>query len=86
MGYKSYTVNTINITESLVWGRDWGLIWGFREAITKMIEITEPSNTFQLEIRNSSLNQPITLVAIGFVYEESQFVTPTLLKDEVLLK
>lgn len=85
MGYDSYEINTINISESLVWGRDWGLLWGFREAITKMVELTMSSNTFQIEIRNNTLNSPITLVAIGFVYEDADFVIPTILKDEDLL-
>ena len=73
------------ITESLVWGRDWGLIWGFTEAIVKMVELTLVSNTFQIDIQNNNLNDPIILIGIGFVYEETDFVSPTIFKDEVLL-
>lgn len=86
MGYNSFEIKDISVAESLIWGRDWGLLWGFREAITKMIELTMSSNTFQIEIRNKALNSPITIVAIGFVYEVTDFVTPTILKDEVLQK
>lgn len=84
-GYNTYEVRPIDVTESLIWNRDWGRLWGFREAITKMIEYTFNSNTFQIEFRNNHLNSPVTLVAIGFVYEETDFVIPTILKDEVLL-
>lgn len=44
------------------------------------------SNTFQIELENSSLNDPITLIGIGFVYDVTDLITPTILKDEVLLK
>ena len=90
MGYQHYGVeyqlNSVEVTESLIYGRNWALRWGYREAIVKMIELTMPSNTYQLDISNSKLNSPITVIAIGFVYEPTDFVTPTLLKDEVLLK
>ena len=86
MGYQHYLVNTVNITESLVWGRDWGLLWGFRQAVVKMIELTMRSNTFQIEFFNNELNSPISIIAIGFVFEPIDFHTPTLLKDEVLLQ
>lgn len=86
MGYNSYAVNTLNITESLIWGRDWGLVWGFREAVVKMIELTESSNSFQLEIRNNSIDSPLSVVAIGFVYEETDFIKVTDFKDEDLLQ
>jgi len=90
MGYNDhifeYNLNTVDVSESLVWGRNWGRIWGFREAIVKMVELTQMSNTFQLEIKNNKLNSPLTVVAIGFVYEPTDFVIPTILKDEVLLQ
>jgi len=86
MGYDTYEIDNINTTESLIWGRDWGHFWGFREAIIKMIELSKNSNTFQIEITNSSIDQPITLLAIGFVYETADFATPTMYKDEELLR
>lgn len=89
MGYNDhifeYNLQTLGSSESLVWGRNWGKIWGFREAIVKMVELTQMSNTFQLEVRNQKLNSPLTVVAVGFVYEPTDFVIPTILKDEVLL-
>jgi len=85
LGYESENYTT-NIEESLVWGKNWGNIWGYRESIIKMIEVIRVSNTFQVEIRNSSINQPITLIGIGFIYYETDLVSPSLSKDEVLLK
>mgnify|MGYP003316847419 CR=1 FL=1 len=86
MGYESYEIDTINITESLVYGRTWGHLWGFREDIIKMVELTKASNTFQIDITNSTIDNPVTLLAIGFVYEVTDYVTPNMLKDEVLLQ
>lgn len=78
-------VDGINISESLIWGRDWGLIWGFRESIIKIIELTAISNTFKVAIRNNRINDPITLIGIGFIYENADYVSVSSLKDEVLL-
>lgn len=90
MGYNDhifeYELHTMDASESLVWGRTWGKIWGFREAIVKMVELTQLSNTFQLEVQNHKLNSPVTVVAIGFVYEPTDFYIPDILKDEVLLE
>lgn len=85
-GYSSYKLKTQDLAESLYYGRAWGKIWGYRESIVKMAEIVMVSNTFQIELENSSLNDPITLIGIGFVYDVTDLITPTILKDEVLLK
>lgn len=84
-GYEKHDIGAINISESLIYGRNWGLKWGFREAVVNMVEFTEASNTFQVEVRNNELNSPITLVGIGFIYEETDFTTPNILKDSELL-
>lgn len=87
MGYNEHKfVRPLESSESLVWGRAWGKIWGFREAVVKMAELTQLSNTYQLEVRNNKLDSPLTVVAIGFVYEPTDFYIPDILKDEVLLQ
>lgn len=86
MGYESVSFAGIDLAESLIWGREWGKTWGYRESITKMIELNRISDTFQLEIKNSNLDDPITLIAIGFIYEDVDFTMPNILKDEVLLR
>ncbi len=85
-GYKTYKLRPTDLAESLYYGREWGKIWGYREAIVKMIEIVMVSNTFQIEIKNSAIEDPITLIGIGFVYDTTDLVIPTILKDEELLK
>lgn len=84
MGYESFTIRGIDLAESLVWGRQWGKIWGHRESIIKMAEVIRISNTFQLEIVNNNLNDPITLLGVGFIYEETDLVTPNILKGGIL--
>lgn len=85
-GYKSYVIKGQDLAESLIWGRTWGKVWGYREAIVKVAEIVMVSNTFQIEIKNSNIEDPITLIGIGFVYDVTDLVIPTILKDEELLK
>lgn len=51
-----------------------------------MVETVMVSNTFQIEIKNSNVEDPITLIGIGFVYDTTDLVMPTILKDEDLLK
>ena len=85
-GYKKFTVKAADLAESLYYGREWGKVWGYREAIVKMVETVMVSNTFQIEIKNSSVEDPITLIGIGFVYDTTDLVMPTILKDEDLLK
>jgi hypothetical protein len=86
MGYEEYAVDEVNLAESLVYGRDWGAIWGFSESITKMMEVSRASNAFQVELINDNLDDPVTLIGIGFIFEESDLVLPNIMKDEVLLK
>jgi hypothetical protein len=85
-GYGRYHVNGVEISESLIYGRRWGLRWGFREAVTIIIEYIQVSNTFQIEFENKRLNDPITLIAIGFEFRPADVVRPNNMKDGVLLK
>jgi hypothetical protein len=92
MGYEKLAIDWgaaadgLDLAESLIWGRAWGKVWGYRESIMKMIELNKLSNTFQVEMASANTDNPVTLVAIGFVYEETDLVAANLLKDEVLLK
>jgi len=86
MGYEEYKVDKADLAESLIYDRNWGTIWGFSESITKMVEVSRASNTFQVELINNNIDDPVTLIAIGFIFEESSLVLPNIMKDEVLLK
>lgn len=85
-GYKKYTVRAADLADSLYYGRMWGAAWGYREAIVKVVETIIPGNTFQIEFINNNLDDPVTLIGIGFIYENTDYVLPTILKDEVLLQ
>ncbi|MDD4565736.1 MAG: hypothetical protein PHE79_09730 [Eubacteriales bacterium] len=85
MGYEEYHVDEVDLAESLVYGRDWGAIWGFSESVIKMVEVSRASNAFQIELINNNLDDPVTLIGIGFIFEESDLVLPNIMKDEVLL-
>lgn len=85
-GYRHYNIGNQDLAESLSFGRTWGKVWGYREAIAKTAEIIMISNTFQIEIKNNNLDDPVTLIGIGFIYDNSDVITPTILKDEVLLR
>ena len=84
-GYRKYDVQAVNLADSLYYNRMWGAAWGYREAIVKVIETIEPANTFQIEFIKESVDDPITLIGIGFIYENTDYVSPNVLKDEVLL-
>jgi hypothetical protein len=84
-GYNKYRVNGVVVSESLIYGRRWGLRWGFREAVAIVLEYIQVSNTFQIEFENSRLNDPVTLIAIGFEFRFADVVRPTNMKDGVLL-
>lgn len=86
MGYQSKTVSNVDLVESLIYGRLWGKIWGYRESIVKMIEVIRTSNVFQVEIESNTLNNPVTLLGIGFIYSETDLVLPNLQNEEELLK
>lgn len=85
-GYQTYTIKAVDLAESLYYGREWGKVWGYREAIVKMIEMVMVANTFQIEIISTGIENPITLIGIGFVYATTDLTIPTILKDEELLK
>lgn len=85
-GYQTYRLKTQDLAESLYYGRAWGKVWGYREAIVKVAEIVMISNTFQIEFENDSVDNPITLIGVGFIYSPTDVISPTILKDEVLLK
>jgi hypothetical protein len=84
-GYKKYELISVDLAESLYYGRMWGTVWGYRHAIIKVAELVMVSNTFQIEILANNLDDPMTLLGIGFSYADTDLVLPTILKDEELL-
>lgn len=85
-GYQKYVLKKQDLAESLYYGRRWGRRWGHNETMVQVAEIVMVSNTFQIELIANNLNDPITLLGIGFSYADTDLVLPTILKDEDLLK
>ena len=84
-GYIKYRVNDIDITESLVYGRSWGLTWGFKDSTAVIIEYTQPSTTYQIEFESTRINDPVTLLGICFTYRQTTVAKPDYMEDEALL-
>jgi hypothetical protein len=84
-GGRTYRVNGVEVSESLAYGRAWGLRWGFRETAMAAIEYTEAARAFQVELESNAAGEPVTLLGVGFVYSEAGVASPTLMEDAALL-
>lgn len=85
-GYQKYHLKESDLAESLYYGRLWGKAWGYRQAIVQVAEIVMVSNVFQIEIIADGLDDPVTLLGVGFSYADTDLILPTILKDEELSK
>lgn len=59
----------IDLTESLVWGRDWGSNWGWRDVIQFGQELSLIADNFQVTLEADCEDNPITCYGIGFDYD-----------------
>lgn len=101
-GYNYAEYPLQNLAESFTWGRNWGLNWGWANTITKVLETILSGTSFQLELiddrelsdeevnatgddRNAT-DSPVTLLAVGFIYEVTDYLNPTTYKDSELQK
>ena len=51
-----------------------------------MAEVVKQSNVFQIELKNEEIDDPITLIGIGFIYDDIGIIAPEILKDKELHK
>lgn len=84
-GYQKYILKESDLAESLYYNRMWGKKWGYREAIVQVAEIVMVSNVFQIEVIADNIDDPVTLLGVGFSYADTDLVLPTILKDEELM-
>lgn len=96
--YRTHEFKLQDLTESFTWGRRWGGVWGWADTITKMIETIMDGSSFQLEFIDDrtleedeiygrhDFDNPVTLLAIGFIYEVTDYLNPTTYKDSDLLE
>ena len=86
LGYENFKIKLNTLAESLYYGREWSRRWGYRESIVRIAEVVKQSNVFQIELQNEAIDDPITLIGIGFIYDDIGIITPEILKDKELLK
>lgn len=85
--YLEKVIKETDLTESLTWGRTWGnTVWGNTETITKIAEINQQAIGFQLRFYNNRLNDPVTIYAFGFMYEDISIKPNLAFREEELLK
>lgn len=86
LGYETFNITLDTLAESLYYGREWARRWGYRESIVRMAEVVKQSNVFQIELKNEEIDDPITLIGIGFIYDDIGIIAPEILKDKELHK
>lgn len=59
----------LNLSDSLIWGRKWGNIWGFSDIMYKYIETDLTSINFKFSLYHNSFDDMMILLGFGFIYE-----------------
>ena len=67
--YKTLILENVDISQSLVYGREWGLTYGWVDQVIFTGELDVVANTVQITIESSQIDIPVTCYAIGFEYE-----------------
>lgn len=83
---KVISINDSLLDESLNYGRIWGRKWGYNNSEIQTAETIVRGVTFQLEIETAKIDNPVTIVGIGFIYRGANFRSPYLEKDDLLLR
>lgn len=85
--YNDREILDIDLTESLIWGRDWLKKWGWRDVMTFGQELALIAESFQITIESDHIDNPITCYGVGFEYDVLE-PNPTMIGDgkEDLLK
>lgn len=67
-GYKPLTFENVPLDESFVWGEEWDLLWGYTDYIMKEAKCKLKGARFQVDIENSTIDQPVTIYGVAFEY------------------
>ncbi len=65
---KKKSITDIPLNESFAWGDIWGLSWGWEDLLTKEIRCNLKGQRVYVVLKNSVINQPITIYGIAFEY------------------
>ena len=66
---SSKVSQSLDLKDSLIWGRAWGNIWGFSEVMYKYMEMDLTSINFELELEHKTFDDMLVLLSLGFVYD-----------------
>lgn len=83
---KTFDVTDELLNQNLAYARKWERMWGHGETVVQTAEIIDRATSFQCEIKSSQLNNPLTLVGLGFIYKSYKLLSPHLEKDDLLLE
>lgn len=67
--YVEKFFGSISLDESLVWGEDWGNVWGWIDLITKEMRVSMKAQRFHITARNNIIDEPITLYGFAWEYK-----------------
>lgn len=67
-GYHDRDFGVIDVSQSLIWRRQWMKTWGWNDYVEREAEIKLIANRFQVIFEKESLNDKTTVYAIAFRY------------------
>lgn len=67
--YGSVKFGAVDISESLVWGRSWGKIWGYTDFVEMEAEVKKIGRRFSFEFEKNVLNDRTTVYAVAFRFK-----------------
>lgn len=70
-GYKKRVFADVDFAESFMWGRKWGLRWGWTDFLLKEARVSSDSYRHEVIITSKELSNPLSIYSIGFSYEET---------------
>lgn len=65
----SEELKEISLDESLVWGEEWGKVWGWADLIIKAAKIKGRGHRVQVEISNNIIDEPVTFYGLAFLFK-----------------
>ena len=73
MDYQYYeltvlTLSSLSLDESFVWGKEWGLPWGWSDLITKEAKVRGKGLRVKVVMTNSERNEPVTIYGLAFEF------------------
>ncbi len=65
---SEFALDHVNLEEFLIYGRPWGLRWGYSNVITRRIEVKKAGQFWSFKFNNEEMSRPLVFYGIGFEY------------------